>query len=70
MTDVTTAQDSITRYWTDRADSYDAHHREQLANAEVKAGWTDVWRRALPAPPARVLGTDLSPGMLAKARAA
>ncbi|SDT24410.1 class I SAM-dependent methyltransferase [Jiangella sp. DSM 45060] len=89
MTDVTTAQDSITRYWTERADSYDAHHREQLGNAEVKAGWTDVWRRALPAPPARVLdvgtgtghvalllaelghdvvGTDLSPGMLAKAR--
>lgn len=89
MTDVTAAQDNINRYWTERADSYDAHHRRQLGNAEIRAGWTDVWRRALPAPPARVLdvgtgtghvalilaelgydvvGTDLAPGMLDKAR--
>ncbi|RIQ20276.1 class I SAM-dependent methyltransferase [Jiangella rhizosphaerae] len=65
MTDVTTAQDNINRYWTERADSYDAHHRKQIGNAEIKAGWTDVWRRALPAPPARVLDVGTGTGHVA-----
>lgn len=83
-----TAQDNINRYWTGRADSYDAHHVDQLATPAVRAAWEDVWRTALPTP-GRVLdagtgtghvslmlagqghdvvGIDLSPGMLAKAR--
>ncbi|PZF85904.1 class I SAM-dependent methyltransferase [Jiangella anatolica] len=65
MTDVATAQDSINRYWTERADSYDAHHLKQLGNAEIKAGWTGVWRRALPAPPTRVLDVGTGTGHVA-----
>lgn len=65
MTDVTAAQDTINRYWTLRADSYDAHHLKQLGNAEIKAGWTDVWRHALPAPPARVLDVGTGTGHVA-----
>jgi len=43
-----TAQENINRYWTQRADSYDAHHVDQIGNPEILAGWRDVWRRALP----------------------
>lgn len=55
-------QTNITRYWTDRADSYDDHHVKQLGTAEVRAGWTEVWRRALPEPPARVLDVGTGTG--------
>lgn len=57
-----TAQQNINRYWTGRADSYDAHQVEQLRNEAVRAGWTDVWRTALPAPPARVLDAGTGTG--------
>ena len=55
-------QDNINRYWTGRAASYDAHHVRQFGNAEIRAGWTDVWTRALPAPPARVLDVGTGTG--------
>lgn len=57
-----TAQANINEYWTGRADSYDAHHRWQIGNPAIRAGWTAVWRRALPAPPARVLDVGTGTG--------
>ncbi|GAB3429415.1 class I SAM-dependent methyltransferase [Actinophytocola sediminis] len=63
MTDRTlAAQDSINRYWSRRADSYDAHQVRQIENPAIRAGWTAVWRRALPAPPARVLDVGTGTG--------
>ena len=57
-----TAQANINEYWTGRADAYDAHHRWQIGTPAIRAGWTDVWRRALPAPPARVLDVGTGTG--------
>ncbi|MBB4909180.1 class I SAM-dependent methyltransferase [Actinophytocola algeriensis] len=57
-----TAQQNINRYWTGRADSYDAHQVRQIGNPEIRQGWTDVWRRVLPAPPARVLDVGTGTG--------
>ncbi|WP_026876034.1 class I SAM-dependent methyltransferase [Jiangella gansuensis] len=68
MTDTThrpapvAAQANINRYWSERADSYDAHHLKQIGNADIRAGWIDVWQRALPAPPARVLDVGTGTG--------
>lgn len=55
-------QENINRYWTRRADSYDAHHVEQIGRPDIRTGWTNVWRRALPAPPARVLDVGTGTG--------
>lgn len=60
-----TAQANINEYWTGRADSYDAHHRRQLGNPAIRTGWTNVWRHALPAAPARVLDVGTGTGHVA-----
>lgn len=57
-----TAQRNIDRYWTGRADAYDAHQVRQLRIPEIRQGWTTVWTRALPAPPARVLDVGTGTG--------
>lgn len=56
------AQANINQYWTRRADAYDAHHVKQIGNPDVLAGWTAVWREALPAAPARVLDVGTGTG--------
>lgn len=56
-----TAQENINRYWTQRADSYDAHHVDQIGNPEILAGWREVWQRALPTP-GRVLDVGTGTG--------
>ncbi len=58
-------QDNINRYWTQRADTYDAHHVEQLGHPDIRTGWTTVWQRALPEPPARVLDAGTGTGHVA-----
>lgn len=57
-----TAQANINQYWTRRADAYDAHHVKQIGNPDILAGWTAVWRGALPAAPARVLDVGTGTG--------
>ena len=58
-------QANINRYWTERADSYDAHHVRQISNDAVKAGWRAVWERVLPVAPARVLDVGTGTGHVA-----
>lgn len=60
ITPVDTIQDSITAYWDRRAPSYAEFHRDRDDQAEYARAWADLWTRALPPAPARVL--DLGTG--------
>lgn len=55
-------QSNISAYWSRHADSYDAHQLERLRHDEVHQTWLNVWRRALPPPPATVLDVGTGTG--------
>ncbi|NEE00988.1 class I SAM-dependent methyltransferase [Phytoactinopolyspora halotolerans] len=58
-------QHTINRYWDDRAASYNANHVRQVSNAQIRAAWVDVWSRALPPSPARILDVGTGTGHVA-----
>lgn len=60
MTATTTIQDSITAYWDQRATTYAGFHAGRDTHRDYADAWAEVWRRALPSAPAKVL--DLGTG--------
>jgi ubiquinone/menaquinone biosynthesis C-methylase UbiE len=58
-------QANISRYWSERAESYDAFQVDQLRNDAIRQAWLGIWRRALPAPPVDVLDVGTGTGHVA-----
>lgn len=58
-------QRKITRYWSDRAPAYDAYQVLQADKGPYRQMWSDIWRQALPAPPAEVLDVGCGSGHVA-----
>lgn len=60
-----TVQDALDAYWSARAVDYDAHQVRREGDARVREAWREVWERALPPGPCRVLDVGTGAGGVA-----
>ncbi|MGH3923123.1 MAG: class I SAM-dependent methyltransferase [Pseudonocardiaceae bacterium] len=58
-------QANITSCWHLHAVAYDEHQLSQIHMGPAKDAWADVWRSALPTPPADVLDVGTGTGQVA-----
>jgi len=59
-------QTALNDYWSDRAVPYDDYQNRAERRDLDRAAWTEIWSRALPAAPQRVLDLGTGSGYLAR----
>lgn len=63
---MSTVQEALNRYWTERSGPYDDHQQQSARSAADRDAWAHVWSAVFPAAPQQVLDVGTGSGYLAR----